>query len=120
MLDRKSAEELKIPFALIFSLKISLTSISFHSEIFYFQPRNFFISFVSCLISDGQFFFFMICSSLDFLFSLKRFSKDPVSLTTVFHDKTFKTKREEFFSGTNSTISLFTPVFRLASKTIPD
>ena len=87
MLDRKPAEELKIPFALIFYLKISLSSISLHSETFHFQPRNFSISFVSCLISDACFLLHLFLTG--FLIFSHRFSRDP-ALTNVFHDQTFQ------------------------------
>ena len=87
MLDRKPAEELNIPFALIFYLKISLSSISLHSETFHFQPRNFSISFVSCLISDACFPLHLFLTG--FLIFSHRFSRDP-ALTNVFHDQTFK------------------------------
>ena len=87
MLDRKPAEELKIPFALIFSLKISLSSISFHFETFHFQPRNFSISFVSCLISDACFLLHLFLTG--FLIFSQRFSRDP-ALANVIDDQTFK------------------------------
>ena len=87
MLDRKPAEELKIPFALIFYLKISLSSISLHPETFHFQPRNFSISFLSCLISDASFPLHLFLTG--FLLFSHRFSRDP-ALTNVFHDQTFK------------------------------
>ena len=124
MLDRKPAEKLKIPSALIFSLKISqprsqgsllpalrrvgrrepwerenffkkkiffskifLSSISFHSETFHFQPRNFSISFESCLISDACFRLHLFLTG--FLIFCQRFSRDP-ALTNFFHNQTFK------------------------------
>ena len=107
MLDRKPAEELKIPFALIFYLKISLSSISLHSETFHFQPRNFSISFVSCLISDACFPLHLFLTG--FLIFSHRFSRDP-ALTNVFHDQTFKYIFFRLIGSSTPRSYLLTPV----------